>query len=168
MIKLIIRCWLVAFILFNLNVIAYAAPPKLPKADQVVVYKSERQMFLLKDGKILKQYRIALGGQPTGHKLREGDHRTPEGVYYIQARNAKSRYYLSLKISYPSATDKARAQKMGVSPGDNIMIHGMSDYYRSFWGRLKDWTKGCIAVRNHEIEEIWQMVGVGTPIKIFP
>jgi murein L,D-transpeptidase YafK len=168
MIKQIARGWLVAFTLFTAYSAAYATSPKLPKADQVVVYKSERQMLLIRDGKILKKYRIALGGQPQGHKVREGDHRTPEGIYYIQARNHKSRYYLSLKISYPSATDKARAQKMGVPPGGNIMIHGMSDEYRNFWGRVKDWTQGCIAVRNHEIEEIWEMVGVGTPIKIFP
>lgn len=145
-----------------------ASVEDLPKADQVVIYKADRQMLLIRDGRILKKYRIALGKQPKGHKLKEGDHRTPEGTYYIQARNPKSRYYLSLKISYPSEEDKARAQKLGVSPGGEIMIHGMNDAYKTFWGRIKDWTQGCIAVHNDEIEEIWEMVADGTPIKILP
>ena len=165
--RLIFISWLLVISLFGLSTVAQAAT-SFPQADQIVIYKSDRQMLLIRDGKVLKQYRIALGKQPKGHKLKEGDHRTPEGTYYVQARNPKSRYYLALKISYPSSRDKARAQKMGVSPGGDIMIHGMSDEYRSFWGRIKDWTQGCIAVRNHEIEEIWDMVAVGTPIKILP
>src|SRR5689334_13479554 len=112
------------------------------RADQIVVYKARREMLLLLGQSVLRVYRIALGREPVGHKEREGDGRTPEGLYTIDWRNPKSRYYLSLRISYPNAADRARAADLGVEPGGDIMIHGLKD------GQIRegDWTQGCIAV----------------------
>jgi murein L,D-transpeptidase YafK len=134
------------------------------RADQVVVNKSRRELLLLRGNVILRQYRIALGRDPIGHKQCEGDGRTPEGRYTIDRRNPKSKYHLSLHISYPSADDVARAQAAAVEPGGDIMIHGLKD------GELRDgdWTQGCIAVTNEEMEEIWGLVPDGTVIVIEP
>ena len=134
------------------------------RADQVVVNKSRRELLLLRGNVILRQYRIALGRDPIGHKQCEGDGRTPEGRYTIDRRNPKSKYHLSLHISYPSANDVARAQAAAVEPGGDIMIHGLKD------GELRDgdWTQGCIAVTNEEMEEIWGLVPDGTVIVIEP
>ncbi len=140
------------------------------QADRIVVYKSRRTMELLQDGKVIKTYKIALGGTPTGAKTRQGDHRTPEGVYRIDAKNSKSRFHLSLHVSYPNAEDRARAAKARVSPGGDIMVHGLPDAY-AYLGALHrqvDWTDGCIAVTNAEIEEIWKLVPIGTTIEIKP
>ncbi|GBD26223.1 hypothetical protein HRbin30_01553 [bacterium HR30] len=140
------------------------------KADKIVVLKSQRRLLLLRGDKTLKAYRVAIGRDPRGHKLREGDGRTPEGTYYIDWRNPKSKFHLSLHISYPNEADRARARAAGVSPGGNIMIHGLGR--RVAWlGRLH-WlvgrTHGCIAVTNREIEEIWRAVDDGTPVEIRP
>jgi murein L,D-transpeptidase YafK len=134
------------------------------RADQVVVNKSRRELLLLRGNVILRQYRIALGRDPIGHKQCEGDGRTPEGRYTIDRRNPKSKYHLSLHISYPNADDVARAQAAAVEPGGDIMIHGLKD------GELRDgdWTQGCIAVTNEEMEEIWGLVPDGTVIVIEP
>jgi murein L,D-transpeptidase YafK len=134
------------------------------RADQVVVNKSRRELLLLRGNVILRQYRIALGRDPIGHKQCEGDGRTPEGRYTIDRRNPKSKYHLSLHISYPSADDVARSQAAAVEPGGDIMIHGLKD------GELRDgdWTQGCIAVTNEEMEEIWGLVPDGTVIVIEP
>jgi len=134
------------------------------RADQVVVNKSRRELLLLRGNVILRQYRIALGRDPIGHKQCEGDGRTPEGRYTIDRRNPKSKYHLSLHISYPNADDVARAQAAAVEPGGDIMIHGLKD------GELRDgdWTQGCIAVINEEMEEIWGLVPDGTTIVIEP
>ncbi|WP_078120630.1 L,D-transpeptidase family protein [Thiosocius teredinicola] len=138
--------------------------------DHVVVYKAERTMQLLAKGKVVKTYAIGLGDDPFGHKQQEGDERTPEGNYVIDYRNPQSGYHLSLHISYPNARDKANAKKAGVDPGGMIMIHGLPNGYgwakHFFAGR--DWTDGCIAVNNEEIEEIGQLVANGTPITIHP
>ena len=120
-------------------------------------------MELLRDGKILRTYHVALGGAPAGHKRQQGDQRTPEGHYTITYRNAQSRYHLSLRVSYPNAADRARASKRGVDPGGDIMIHGATPP-----GYAGDWTEGCVAVTNAQIEEIWRLVPVGTPIRIDP
>ena len=134
------------------------------RADQIVVNKSRREMLLLRGNVILRQYRIALGRDPVGHKQGEGDGRTPEGRYTIDRRNPKSRYYLALHISYPNTDDSARAQSAGVEPGGDIMIHGLKD------GELRegDWTQGCIAVTDQEMDEIWGLVPDGTVIVIEP
>ncbi len=147
-----------------------SAKASLSKAEKVVVIKSKRLMMLLKDGEIFKTYRVGLGRQPYGHKLRAGDQRTPEGTYVLDSRNPNSKYHLAIHISYPNETDIMNARKRGVSPGGDIMIHGLS--HRQGAGVTSsvssDWTNGCIAVTNSEIEEIWQLVQDGTPIEIKP
>ena len=134
------------------------------KADRILVRKSVREMVLLRGSAVLRTYRIALGPNPAGHKEREGDGRTPEGIYRIDRRNPRSRYHLSLHISYPQDRDIARAQELGVAAGGDIMIHGLKDGQQ----RETDWTQGCIAVTDQEMDEIWNLVDDGTPIEILP
>lgn len=138
------------------------------RADQIIVLKSERKLVLIQGDRPLKEYRIALGDDPVGPKLQEGDGRTPEGRYVIDYRKADSFFHRALHISYPSASDLAQATARGESPGGLIMIHGIRNGL-GFVGRLHrltDWTNGCIAVTNTEIEEIWRAVPDGTPIEI--
>src|SRR5687768_206805 len=139
-------------------------------ADSIVVDKAQRKLTLYHRGSPVRTYLVALGQQPVGDKIRRGDMRTPEGVFRIEARNPQSRYHLALRISYPDAAHSARARALGVSPGGDIMIHGLPK--RQAWvgsaHRDFDWTEGCIAVTNAEIEEIWSAVPVGTPIHIKP
>lgn len=146
---------------------AFAYPAK---ADKVVVIKSKRIMMLLRDGEIMKVYRVALGRKPEGHKMKAGDNRTPEGVYLLESRNRESNYHLSLRISYPNEQDLRNAQQNNVPPGGDIMIHGLSPKLTALgkFHRYHDWTNGCIAVTNAEIEEIWKLVPDGTPIEIKP
>jgi len=138
--------------------------------DLVIVHKGKRKMVLVANEKPIRTYKISLGGNPRGHKIRQGDHRTPEGRYVIDYRNPGSRYHLSLHISYPSEQDRRRARQRGDDPGGMIMIHGLPNR----WGRDaaelegRDWTDGCIAVSNQAIEEIWQLVHNGTPVEIKP
>lgn len=139
-------------------------------ADSIVVEKSQHRLSLYYRGALLRSYLVALGQQPKGDKIRRGDNRTPEGIFRIAARNPESRYHRALKISYPDAAHIARANALGVQPGGDIMIHGLPA--RQAWvgaaHRDFDWTEGCIAVTNKEIEEIWSVVPVGTPIQIKP
>lgn len=142
----------------------------LPKADKVLVLKDKRRLLLLRDGAVYRTYRVALGLKPVGPKREQGDARTPEGVYVIDARNPESRFHRALHISYPNAQDVEEARARGVSPGGAIMIHGLPPE-RAKFGKdhaLWDWTNGCIAVSNAEMDEIWQAVDVGTPIEIRP
>jgi murein L,D-transpeptidase YafK len=139
-------------------------------ADRVIVYKQERKLVLLSQGKELRSYKVALGGEPVGPKRRQGDHRTPEGSYVLDARNPNSHFYKAFHISYPDSKDIAAAKQLGVSPGGDIMLHGLAKEY-SWMGKahhLHDWTDGCIAVTNNEMDEIWRLVRVGTPIEIKP
>jgi len=138
----------------------------LPQADLIVVDKSERTLVLYAAGRPVKVYRgLQLGDAPEGHKRFEGDERTPEGRYTIDTRNPASAYHLSLRISYPDAGDRAYATARGRSPGGEIFIHGQPNWLPT--GRLPgDWTDGCIAVSNAEIEELWRAVPDGTPIEI--
>jgi murein L,D-transpeptidase YafK len=140
------------------------------RADKVLVEKSKHRLILFREGKPLKTYRIALGRHPIGPKQREGDQKTPEGVYRIDSKNSNSNFHLALHISYPNPSDLQRAKELGVSPGGNIMIHGITNGLE--WvGRLHriyDWTAGCIAVTDSEIEELWRAVPVGTPVEIDP
>lgn len=141
--------------------------------DQVVVYKAKRELHLLHKDRILKRYQIALGKNTVGHKQQEGDSRTPEGRYVLDWRNPKSKYYLSVHISYPNEADKKRAKELGVSPGGDIFIHGYPNgtsgaMWSRYWFLGKDWTDGCIAVSNKAMDEIWTLVPNGTPIEIFP
>jgi murein L,D-transpeptidase YafK len=151
--------------------LALAVPLQaLPHADRIIVHKNARTMELTQAGQVIKSYKIALGGEPVGAKTKQGDHRTPEGVYVINGRNAHSQFHRSLHISYPNAGDKERARKLGVAPGGDIYIHGLPNGY-GFIGsahRARDWTNGCIAVTDQEIEEIWQLVDNGTPVEIRP
>jgi murein L,D-transpeptidase YafK len=144
------------------------ALPEGVKADSVLVLKSERKLVLLKEGHPLMTYRVALGGKPVGHKTQEGDGRTPEGRYVLDYRNNKSAYHLALHVSYPGPADRAEAAARGVSPGGLIMIHGSGPTMRVLgrWHRFIDWTDGCIAVTNQEIEQIWRAVPDGTPVEI--
>ncbi len=144
--------------------------PPAKTADRIVVEKSARTMKLMRGGEVLKTYKVALSREPVGAKERTGDHRVPEGKYVIDSKNSHSRFHLALHISYPNAADRERARKLGVKPGGNIEIHGLDSKYAwvgSLQGQV-DWTDGCIAVTNPEIEEIWPLVPVGTPLEIRP
>jgi murein L,D-transpeptidase YafK len=140
------------------------------RADRIVIIKSARSMTLFSGDKILKTYKVALGTVPVGPKQTEGDHKTPEGNYVIDNKNSQSIFHLSLHISYPSPADRERARKLGSNPGGDIMIHGLAKQF-AYLGPLHrqvDWTEGCIAVTNAEIEEIWKLVPVGTRVEIRP
>ncbi len=140
-----------------------------PKADLVVVKKSQRKMWLECDGEVLRQYRVALGGNPVGHKERQGDKRTPEGTYTLSKRSS-SNFYKAIHISYPNSRDVSQARSRGDNPGGNILIHGSPDNLAGAGAMLKlvDWTDGCIAVTNKEMDEIWDLVDSGTRIVIDP
>lgn len=143
----------------------------IERADAVLVKKSERVLVLLREGRVLKQYRIMLGPKPKGPKLMEGDERTPEGRYTLDRKNSNSRFYKSIRVSYPNTFDLERAQKYNVDPGNSIMIHGMKNSWNEKTAKqaLKfNWTDGCIAVANRDMDEIWEAVDVGTPIEIQP
>ena len=135
-----------------------------PEVTQVQIYKAQRVMYLLNGSKVLKSYRIGLGGQPVGDKQFEGDQKTPEGAYVITHRNPNSEYHLSVGISYPNDADRAFAAAAGLPQGGDIFIHGGPN------GRVStnDWTYGCIAVTDREMERIYAMVKPGTTIHIFP
>lgn len=142
----------------------------LPQANLVIVKKSEAKLYLMKYGKVLTSYPVAFGGTPKGKKLKQGDNKTPEGRYILDYKNAHSGFYKSIHISYPNKSDRERARKAHVDPGGNIMIHGQ----KNGWGwasnitQYFNWTKGCIAVSNSDMDEIWKAVKVGTPIEILP
>ena len=136
-----------------------------PHITQVVVHKNERRLYLLSKGFVVKKYDIGLGTSPRGDKKIQGDGKTPEGVYYIDRKNPYSKYHLSLGISYPNYSDKFEARRLGKSPGGDIFIHG-EDRKKNYAER--DWTAGCISVKNKDIEEIFALVKVGTPIIIRP
>jgi murein L,D-transpeptidase YafK len=149
------------------------ASPPLPdgvRADSLVVEKARRLMHLYSGGALAKSYRIGLGPSPVGHKQEQGDGRTPEGRYRIVGRNPGSSFHLSLRVSYPSAADVERARRHVVSPGGDIFIHGTPGTSGQGSGSRppSDWTLGCVAVTNDEIEELWRAVPDGTPVVIRP
>lgn len=147
-----------------------AQVPGNKRADRIVIVKSARTMTLESNGRILRTYKVALGSQPVGAKERQGDHKTPEGEYIVDAKNEHSRFYMALHLSYPNAADRARARSLGASPGGDVEIHGLGKQYGWIGARhrLVDWTDGCIAVTNEEIEQIFRMVSVGTRVEIKP
>lgn len=161
-------------------VLAFVAAPRLNTSDQnlakgtladrIVIEKAARILSLYHEGQVLKTYKIALGPNAKGHKEREGDGRTPEGKYVIDSRKADSSFHRALHVSYPNQQDRMRARRLGVSPGGAIMIHGLPNGMGSIGKThlLRDWTQGCIAVTNEEIEEIWRLVPNGTPVEIRP
>ena len=138
--------------------------------DSVLVKKSEGKMYLLANGKPVKTYKVAFGANPEGHKQKEGDERTPEGKYVLDFKKEDSSYYKAIHISYPSPKDIARAKAAGVNPGGSIMIHGQRNGlgWIAWLSQRFNWTDGCIAVTNAEMEEIWSLVEAGTPIEIVP
>jgi murein L,D-transpeptidase YafK len=139
-------------------------------ADSIVVEKGKRTLTLYQTGIPVRTYRIALGGQPVGDKVKRGDGRTPEGVYRIDYKNDQSKYHLALHVSYPDAAHLHQAKKLGVSPGGDIMVHGLPPVYKSVGAAQAevDWTEGCIAVTDAEIDEIFTAVPKGAPIQIKP
>jgi len=147
-----------------------AAEDSATKVDQVLVVKSHRTLSLISDGEVLRTYKVALGGSPVGAKEQQGDHKTPEGHYVLDRRNAKSRFYKSIHVSYPNDQDKQKASQRGVASGGDIMIHGLPNGFGWLGSthRTRDWTDGCIAVTNAEMDEIWKLVPDGTPIEIRP
>ena len=140
------------------------------KADKIIIVKSERRLYLVRDGQVLESFRVALGPHPQGTKIYQGDGRTPEGNYNVVGLNPGSQYYRSIRVSYPNAADRARARVLGQAAGGDIMIHGLAPERRSYGGEhwRFDWTNGCIAVTDEEIDEIWRRVEIGTPIEIRP
>ena len=146
------------------------AEDSVMKADQVLVVKSQRTLTLLLHGKVLHTYKVALGGSPVGAKEQQGDHKTPEGHYILDRRNAKSRFYKSIHVSYPNDEDKHGTSQRGVAAGGDIMIHGLPNGFGWLGAthRALDWTDGCIAVTDAEMDEIWELVPDGTPIEIRP
>lgn len=141
------------------------ADPKSAYVSQVLVKKSERKLHLVGAGRVLRSYDISLGFAPRGHKRFEGDGKTPEGTYYITHRNPESAYHLSLGVSYPNQADRRYAHGRGRSPGGDIFIHGQGPLAQRATG---DWTAGCIAVTDAEMEEIYRYVRPGIPIVIMP
>jgi murein L,D-transpeptidase YafK len=142
----------------------------LQPADTIVVHKAERSLELMRDGSVIGRYRVALGLDPSGPKIREGDFRTPEGRYRLIRRNPRSDFFLSIQISYPNERDVARARRLGFAPGGQIMIHGEPNRprYPAEYYEQRDWTDGCIAVSNADMVEIWLLTGDDTPIEILP
>ena len=135
------------------------------RVDRVVVNKGRREMLLLSGESVVRQYRVALGFDPVGRKEREGDGRTPEGHYTVDGRNPKSKYHLALHLSYPGPADVEHAQSSGLDPGGDIMIHGVK---AGVAHPESDWTHGCIAVTDAEMDEIWELVADGTAVEINP
>jgi murein L,D-transpeptidase YafK len=141
-----------------------------PKADRIVVYKAARRLELRHGDTVLRTYHIALGRNPVGPKIEEGDGKTPEGTYLIDRRNIESEYHLALHISYPEEFDTKRAAALHVSPGGSIMIHGEPNILNAEGKKrlFKDWTAGCIALSNTDIDEVWRLVDDGTAVDIYP
>ena len=139
-------------------------------ADAVLVIKSESRLYLMREGRELASFKVAFGSNPKGHKQQQGDEKTPEGNYILDYKNPYSKYYKSIHISYPNAQDRANAKKRGVDPGGDIMIHGQANGYErfAFIAQLFNWTNGCIALSNSDMDVVWHAVIPGTPIEIRP
>ena len=148
----------------------FVAAADIQKADEVLVVKSEKRLYLLKDGERYASFPVVFGGEPKGHKEQQGDQKTPEGRYTLDYKNANSNFYKSIHISYPNQQDRTHAQKLGVDPGGDIKIHGQANG----WGwaspvmQLFSWTDGCVAVSNRNMDLIWDAIDPGTPIEIRP
>nr|WP_242620409.1 L,D-transpeptidase family protein [Shewanella maritima] len=154
--------------MFAAQVQATSTQKTLQQVDLVKVDKSDRIMQLVSNNQVVREYSISLGGQPQGHKQQEGDQRTPEGSYILDYKKEDSSYYRSMHVSYPNASDKARAKALGVSPGGFIMVHGQRNYLGWLAPIMQqfDWTDGCIALTNAEMDEFMALVSVGTEVQI--
>ena len=161
--------YLVSGFLLPLGADGLAALKKVT-ADRILVNKSDRRLHVIADGRVIRTYRISLGSQPVGDKIQRGDNKTPVGRYIVDWRNPDSRYHRAFHISYPNAADREDARRRGVDPGGMIMIHGLPDTADSDGDGYVglDWTDGCIAMRNEEIDQLWELIPVGTPVEILP
>ena len=150
--------------------VAMRTTESLPVVDKVVVHKSDRKLELLQHGTVVRTYKVALGLNPTGTKERAGDFRTPEGAYRLVRRNPRSDFFLSMQVSYPNESDVKNARRNHWDSGGSIMIHGLPNVLKRdlTYYQTRDWTDGCIALSGAEIEELWALVGDGTPIEIVP
>jgi murein L,D-transpeptidase YafK len=150
--------------------VSSALPTPQQKATRILVLKKEHKMELFSGETVIKTYTVALGRGGLAPKQRQGDHLTPEGLYQIDRRNQNGRFYLALHVSYPNEADRERARKLGVDPGGDIMIHGIANGlgWLGSMQRMIDWTNGCIAVTDAEMDEIWLLVPIGIPIEIRP
>jgi len=156
-----------------LAMICLVAPPQLiaaEKADMVRVVKSEKRLYLLKENEVFASYPVKFGANPKGHKQQQGDERTPEGRYFLTYKNADSAFYRSIHISYPNALDQENARSLGVDPGGDIMIHGQANGWQwaGFFTQLVNWTDGCVALTNSNMDQVWNAIDPGTPIEILP
>lgn len=156
--------------LFGLILLFPAICLGMDKADFVVVKKSESRLYLMTEGRVIKKYPVSFGSNPKGHKYQKGDKRTPEGFYFLDYKKEDSAFYKSIHISYPNETDIKQAIKRGLDPGGMIMIHGQpNDHVQlSIASNKYNWTDGCIALTNKDMDEVWQAVEDGTPIRILP
>ncbi len=163
---------LAGLVLLGMSIAHLVVPRSLPPlegpVDRIVVDKSDRTLSLIQDGRVVQVYPVGLGFEPEGDKLRVGDGRTPEGTFQIDLRNDRSSYHLSLRIDYPQPDDVARAAAGGYHPGGEIYIHGQPAGIEGRERLAGDWTAGCIAVTNANIEEIWRVTPTGTPVEIVP
>jgi murein L,D-transpeptidase YafK len=153
-----------ATVIFTIIIAVLLVSCAASKADRVVVNKSQSKLYVMKKGKQVKAYNVAFGPNPVGHKQHEGDGRTPEGRYELDFKNINSKFYKSIRVSYPNAYDIARAEAMGLNPGGDIMIHGQTNGHNGV--KKYNWTEGCIALSNKEMDEVWGLIDVGTPIEI--
>ncbi|HTE24029.1 L,D-transpeptidase family protein [Flavitalea sp.] len=170
-----LKATVLILLLLGFGIIAFQfyPEPTLPVScviDSIAVHKKERKLYVYSSGNLMKTFRISLGKNPIGHKLEEGDKKTPEGRYFIISRNDKSRYHKNLGISYPNEKDKALAKKLNKKPGGDIKIHGLKNGSGNIsrLQRMKDWTNGCIALTDSEVDELYNHVRIGSPISIFP
>lgn len=147
-----------------------AAADVIGKADEVIVVKSEGRLFLLRDGEEIASFRASFGADPVGHKQELGDQKTPEGEYVLDYKNSNSSFYKAIHVSYPNAADRERAHKLGVDPGGDIMVHGQRNGlgWLSPLAQLINWTDGCIALSDKDMDVVWKAVDPGTPITIKP
>jgi murein L,D-transpeptidase YafK len=156
-----------------LALLCLAAAPTLyadEKADMVRVVKSEKRLYLLKENEVFASYPVKFGANPKGHKQEQGDERTPEGLYFLTYKNSNSAFYRSIHISYPNAADQEKARSLGVDPGGDVMIHGQANGWEwaGFLTQLVNWTDGCIALTNGNMDQVWNAIDSGTPIEILP
>jgi len=140
------------------------------KADSVLINKSKKRLYLKNNGTIIKSYHVVFGANPVGHKVQEGDERTPEGRYLLDYKKPDSSFYRAIHVSYPNKADKEQAKKLGVNPGGFIMIHGQKNGFGwlSFISRFFNWTDGCIALSNPDMDVVWNAVDAGVPVEINP
>lgn len=157
-------------ILILLLLFQVAGADAIPKADKVLVDKSEKRLYLIKDGERFMSLPVTFGGEPKGHKEQQGDQRTPEGHYTLGYKNSNSKFYKSIRVSYPNAEDRANAERKGVDPGGDIMVHGQANGWQ--WAspllQFFSWTDGCVALSNKNMDKVWESVEPGTPIEIRP